>query len=73
MTTAVKLNGQKYREITMLIPWELFLKYESACDRENVKRAARGEPMLNFGDHIQATLIPALQVIVDKIPDAPDS
>lgn len=70
--TTVRLNGQKYREVTILVPWDLFLKYEAACDRENLNRATRNEPMLNFGDHLQATLIPALQVIVDKIPDGQD-
>ena len=67
--TTVRLGAQKYREVTILVPWDLFLKYEAACDRENVKRAARDERMLSFGEHLQATLIPALQVIVDKIPD----
>lgn len=66
--STVKLNGQKFREVTLYVPWDLALKYEAACDKENVQRAVRDEPMLSLQQHLQATLIPALQVIVDQIP-----
>lgn len=65
----MKLGIQRFRQITLLVPFELALKYEAACDKENVQRAIRNEPMLSLQQHLQATLIPALQVIVDKIPD----
>lgn len=68
MTTTIRLDNKKVRQVTIFIPWDLYLKYEAACDRENLNRATREEPMLSLQQHLQATLVPALQVIVDKIP-----
>lgn len=59
---------RKFRQVTLLIPLDLFIKFEAACDRENLRRMKAELPVMNLGDHLRATLIPALQVIVDKIP-----
>ena len=68
MTTA-RLNGKKFRELTILVPWDIFVKFEAACDRDNLNRLTRNEQTLSFSEHVHASLISALKVITDKIAD----
>ena len=69
MSTTHVLNGKKFREATLYIPWDIWIKWEAACDRENMKRLGRNEHMLSLMEHLHATLIPAMQIITDKIKE----